>query len=335
MKNDAKQINIEEKVLNAPNGLGMMILFIFLYIAAFIILIVSAVNEIALPAIIGCIYLIFGWILFLGIKIVKPNEARVLTLFGKYYGTLKEPGIFFINPFTVSVNPLRSSAITQTTAALLTAGASTAAADSTAANSASMSSAISLKAVTLNNKKQKINDELGNPIEVGIVVVWKVSDTAKAVFNVENYAEFVSIEADSTLRDVARLYPYDKSEDPDNDKSLRGSSAEVAEELRSELLKRVEIAGIDIIEARITNLAYAPEIAAAMLQRQQATAVIEARAKIVEGAVGMVQMALDKLSEDNICELDEERKAQMVSNLLVVLCGNKDAQPIVNSGSIY
>lgn len=335
MKNDAKQINIEEKVLNAPNGLGMMILFIFLYIAAFIILIVSAVNEIALPAIIGCIYLIFGWILFLGIKIVKPNEARVLTLFGKYYGTLKEPGIFFVNPFTVSVNPLRSSAITQTTAALLTAGASTAAADSTAASSASMSSAISLKAVTLNNKKQKINDELGNPIEVGIVVVWKVSDTAKAVFNVENYAEFVSIEADSTLRDVARLYPYDKSEDPDNDKSLRGSSAEVAEELRSELLKRVEIAGIDIIEARITNLAYAPEIAAAMLQRQQATAVIEARAKIVEGAVGMVQMALDKLSEDNICELDEERKAQMVSNLLVVLCGNKDAQPIVNSGSIY
>ena len=335
MKNDAKQINIEEKVLNAPNGLGMMILFIFLYIAAFIILIVSAANEIALPAIIGCIYLIFGWILFLGIKIVKPNEARVLTLFGKYYGTLKESGIFFVNPFTVSVNPLRSSVVTQTTAALLTAGASAANTDSTAANSASMSSAISLKAITLNNKKQKINDELGNPIEVGIVVVWKVSDTAKAVFNVENYAEFVSIEADSTLRDVARLYPYDKSEDPDNDKSLRGSSAEVAEELRSELRKRVEIAGIDIIEARITNLAYAPEIAAAMLQRQQATAVIEARAKIVEGAVGMVQMALDKLSEDNICELDEERKAQMVSNLLVVLCGNKDAQPIVNSGSIY
>lgn len=335
MKNDVKQTNIEEKVLNAPNGLGMMILFIFLYIAAFIIFIASAAYETALPAIIAGIYVFFGWILFLGIKIVKPNEARVLTLFGKYYGTLKESGIFFVNPFTVSVNPLRSSVVTQTTAALMTAGASTAAADSSAANAASTSSAISLKAVTLNNKKQKINDELGNPIEVGIVVVWKVNDTAKAVFNVENYAEFVSIEADSTLRDVARLYPYDKSEDPDNDKSLRGSSAEVAEELRRELCKRVEIAGIDIIEARITNLAYAPEIAAAMLQRQQATAVIEARAKIVEGAVGMVQMALDKLSEDNICELDEERKAQMVSNLLVVLCGNKDAQPIVNSGSIY
>ncbi|MBQ4311442.1 MAG: SPFH domain-containing protein [Oscillospiraceae bacterium] len=335
MKNDVKQTNIEEKVLNAPNGLGMMILFIFLYIAAFIIFIASAAYETALPAIIAGIYVFFGWILFLGIKIVKPNEARVLTLFGKYYGTLKESGIFFVNPFTVSVNPLRSSVVTQTTAALMTAGASTAAADSSAANAASTSSAISLKAVTLNNKKQKINDELGNPIEVGIVVVWKVRDTAKAVFNVENYAEFVSIEADSTLRDVARLYPYDKSEDPDNDKSLRGSSAEVAEELRRELCKRVEIAGIDIIEARITNLAYAPEIAAAMLQRQQATAVIEARAKIVEGAVGMVQMALDKLSEDNICELDEERKAQMVSNLLVVLCGNKDAQPIVNSGSIY
>ena len=336
MKNDAKQTNIEEKVLNAPNGLGLMILFIFLYIAAFIVFIMSAAFEIPFTAIIAGIYVFFGWILFLGIKIVKPNEARVLTLFGKYYGTLKQPGIFFVNPFTVSVNPLRSSVVTQTTAALMTAGASTANADSTSVNAASsLSSAISLKAVTLNNKKQKINDELGNPIEVGIVVVWKVNDTAKAVFNVENYAEFVSIEADSTLRDVARLYPYDKSEDPDNDKSLRGSSAEVAEELRRELCKRVEIAGIDIIEARITNLAYAPEIAAAMLQRQQATAVIEARAKIVEGAVGMVQMALDKLSEDNICELDEERKAQMVSNLLVVLCGNKDAQPIVNSGSIY
>lgn len=187
--------------------------------------------------------------------------------------------------------------------------------------------------MTHNNDKQKINDLSGNPIEVGIVVTWRVVNTSKAMFNVQNYSAFLSIQADTTLRDVARCYPYDSTDS--DEKTLRGSATEVSERLKALLQERVEIAGLEIIEARIAHLAYAQEIAAAMLQRQQATAIIEARQKIVDGAVGMVEMALKKLSESEICELDEERKAQMVSNLLVVLCGNKDAQPIVNSGSIY
>ena len=192
-----------------------------------------------------------------------------------------------------------------------------------------------LKAMTLSNDKQKINDQLGNPIIIGIVVVWRVVNTAKAVFNVDNYTEYLSIQADSALRDIVRLYPYDTSLDDNNEKSLRGSSQEVADRIKAELQSKVEIAGLEILETRITHLAYAPEIAAAMLQRQQATAIIDARQMIVEGAVGMVEMALSKLNENNIVDLDEERKAAMVSNLLVVLCGNRDAQPVVNSGSLY
>ena len=174
---------------------------------------------------------------------------------------------------------------------------------------------------------------MGNPIEIGIVVIWRVVDTAKAIFDVDNYKEFVSIQADSALRNVTRMFPYDSEQD--NVPSLRNASTEVAEILEKDLQQRVEIAGIEIVEARITHLAYAPEIAAAMLQRQQASAIIDARQKIVDGAVGMVEMALEKLEKSGCCQLDEERKAAMVSNLLVVLCGNKDATPIVNSGSLY
>jgi regulator of protease activity HflC (stomatin/prohibitin superfamily) len=193
---------------------------------------------------------------------------------------------------------------------------------------------ISLKAMTLNNNKQKVNDELGNPVEIGIVVIWRVVNTAKAVFAVDNYKDYLSIQSDSSLRNIARLYPYDVALGGE-EKTLRGSSQEVAEKLKEEIQGRVELAGIEIIEARITHLAYAPEIAAAMLQRQQASAIIDARKMIVEGAVGMVEMALEMLNENEMVQLDDERKAAMVSNLLVVLCGNKDAQPIVNSGSIY
>ncbi|MGN0699664.1 MAG: SPFH domain-containing protein, partial [Oscillospiraceae bacterium] len=244
------------------------------------------------------------------------------TLFGKYTGSIKTEGFYFINPFSTAVVPQNQQAIT----AVVNAAGGTAAVQSGR-------SKISLKTLAHNNAKQKINDQLGNPIEVGIVVIWRVVNTAKAVFNVENFQTFLSIQADSALRDVVRCYPYDSADS--DEKTLRGSSQEVCALLREEIQKRVEIAGLEIIEARITHLAYSPEIAAAMLQRQQATAIIEARQKIVDGAVGMVEMALNKLSESNVCELDEERKAQMVSNLLVVLCGNKDAQPIVNSGSIY
>jgi regulator of protease activity HflC (stomatin/prohibitin superfamily) len=193
---------------------------------------------------------------------------------------------------------------------------------------------ISLKAITLNNEKQKINDKLGNPIIIGIVVIWRVVNTAKAVFNVDNYKEFLSIQCDSALRNTVRNYPYDTPGD-DNELSLRGSSQEVAEKLKEEIQGKVELAGLEVLEARITHLSYAPEIASVMLQRQQASAIIDARQMIVEGAVSMVEMALAKLNDKDIVRLDEERKAAMVSNLLVVLCGNRDVQPVVNSGSLY
>lgn len=193
---------------------------------------------------------------------------------------------------------------------------------------------VSLKAMTLNNDKQKVNDAEGNPIEIGVVVIWRIKDTAKAVFNVDNYVNFISIQSDAAIRNIARQYPYDISDDGD-EKSLRGSAQEIAQTLCGELQQRVDIAGIEVVEARIAHLAYAQEIAAAMLQRQQAKAVVDARTTIVEGAVGMVELALEKLSSTGLVELDDERKAQMVSNLMVVLCANKDAQPVVNSGSLY
>ncbi|QGU94507.1 SPFH domain-containing protein [Clostridium bovifaecis] len=336
-----KQIHCSEIELKAKNGMGILLLNILLMILAIVGFIFGVIfankgASLALGVIliiIGAVYLfIIGPILFAGLKVLKPNEALVLTLFGKYYGTLKGEGFFFVNPFVTAVNPATS---TPTTASV-SIEHSTAAGKNTvqAGNLGSMSKKISLKAMTLNNDKQKINDQLGNPIVIGIVVIWKVVNTAKAVFNVDNYTEYLSIQCDSALRNIVRLYPYDVSSD-DNEKSLRGSSQEVAERIKAEIQSKVEIAGLEILEARITHLAYAPEVAAVMLQRQQASAIIDARQMIVEGAVGMVEMALAKLNENDIVHLDEERKAAMVSNLLVVLCGNKDAQPIVNSGSLY
>lgn len=317
---------VEEKELNAPNGLAVGILSVLVYVAAAVGVIPAAMALDngstafgALLMVMCVLWLCVGWIPFMGVKVIRPNEALVLTLFGKYTGTLKKEGIFFVNPFSIAVNPASAQKITS--------------GKNPQEATAPVGKKLSLKAMTLDNKKQKINDRDGNPIEISIVVIWKIANTAKAVFNVDNYEEYVSIQSDSALRDVAGAYPYDG--DGENVKSLRGSSAEIAGHLRDMLQSRVDDAGIEVIEARITHLAYAPEIAAAMLQRQQAAAIIEARQKIVDGAVGMVEMALERLSENHVCELDEERKAQMVSNLLVVLCGNKDAQPIVNSGSIY
>lgn len=325
MKNQ-KQQTYEERELHAASGWAVLILAVILYLGAVALTIAgciilgepggSAAGIAMLIA--GGVWLCIGWIPFMGLRIIKPNEAMVLTLFGRYTGTLKREGFFFINPFSTAVNPESDTGISIST---------------DAAHVKLSSKKLSLKALTHDNRKQKINDQMGNPIEVGIVVIWRVVNTAKAVFNVDNYKEYLSIQADSTLRDVVRCYPYDSTDS--DEKTLRGSSQEVSELLREQLQQRVENAGLEIIEARITHLAYAPEIAAAMLQRQQATAIIEARQKIVDGAVGMVEMALNKLSESEIVELDDERRAQMVSNLLVVLCGNKDAQPIVNSGSIY
>ena len=282
-----------------------------------------------------------------GLKVLKPQEALVLTLFGKYVGTLKNDGFYWVNPFCTAVNPAAKTKLNQSgdvdggnaaKSVLTLAAAGTTA----SASSSYVNKKISLKIMTLNNNRQKINDCLGNPVEIGIAVMWRVTDTAKAVFNVDNYKEYLSLQCDSALRNIVRIYPYDVAPNVDttgdgvaDEGSLRGSSEIVAGRIRDEIQQKVAEAGLEIIEARITYLAYAPEIAAVMLQRQQASAIIDARKMIVDGAVGMVEMALERLNENNVVELDEERKAAMVSNLLVVLCGNHDAQPIVNSGSLY
>jgi len=324
----------EELVPNAMKGMFMLILNIALMLGAALLFIYSLSSlygplQVVMIIISVLYFFIIGPVLFAGLKVLKPNEALVLTLFGKYYGTLKGEGFYFVNPFVTATNPAANVA---STAVFSVEGSSDK--KNPDLNINLRSKKISLKTMTLNNDKQKINDALGNPITIGIVVIWRVVNTAKAVFNVDNYTEYLSIQCDSALRHIVRLYPYDTFGD-DNEKTLRGSSQEIADKLKEEIQEKVEIAGLEIIEAKITHLAYAPEIAAAMLQRQQASAIIDARQMIVEGAVGMVEMALDKLSENNVIELDEERKAAMVSNLLVVLCGNKDAQPIVNSGSLY
>ena len=325
----------KEIIPNAMNGMFMLILNVALMLGSVLLFIFSISSfsgafSIIMIVISGLYFLIIGPILFAGLKILKPNEALVLTLFGKYYGTLKGEGFYFVNPFSSATNPSSNVATT----ALFSIETGNKEKNNPEVNLNIKGKKISLKTMTLNNDKQKINDSLGNPITIGIVVIWRVVNTAKAVFDVDNYTEYLSIQCDSALRNIVRLYPYDTFGD-DNEKTLRGSSLEVAKKLQEEIQEKVEIAGLEIIEARITHLAYAPEIAAAMLQRQQASAIIDARQMIVEGAVGMVEMALAKLNENNIVQLDEERKAAMVSNLLVVLCGNKDAQPIVNSGSLY
>ena len=294
--------------------------------------------------VLSILVLALGWIPICGLKVLKPQEALVLTLFGRYIGTLKGEGFYFVNPFCTSVNPAAKTKLNQS--ADVDGGKNGIQAALSAANQAAsaeaLSKKISLKIMTLNNARQKINDCLGNPIEIGIAVMWRVTDTAAAVFNVDNYKEYLSLQCDAALRNIVRIYPYDVAPGIDttgdgqaDEGSLRGSSEVVAGRIRDEIQAKVAEAGLEILEARITYLAYAPEIAAVMLQRQQASAIIDARKMIVEGAVGMVEMALERLSENHTVELDEERKAAMVSNLLVVLCGNRDAQPVVNSGSLY
>jgi regulator of protease activity HflC (stomatin/prohibitin superfamily) len=330
---ETKKLQLEEKRPRALPGMPMMILFILLYLAGIAAVVYGGImmddNAASVTGIIifvaGMVYLFLGWIPFMGLKILKPQEAMVLTLFGRYIGTLREAGFYYVNPFVSSVAPPDVD---------VSSGVIVAKPTAMKVSQYPVNRKISLKAITLNNAAQKINDLLGNPVEIGIVVIWRVVNTVKAVFNVDNYKEYLSIQADAALRNIVRMYPYDVSSEGD-EKSLRGSSREVSDRIRDELQQKVEIAGIEIVETRITYLAYAPEIAAAMLQRQQATAIIDARKMIVDGAVGMVEMALAKLSENNIVVLDDERKAAMVSNLLVVLCGNRDAQPVVNSGSIY
>lgn len=340
---------MEEKIVKAKSGMAVLIGIIAAYLVSVAALIfgciyVETVEALGVALIIlSLLWLCLGWIFAIGIKVLKPQEALVLTLFGKYIGTLKGEGMFFVNPFVTAVNPAAKTSLRQSGDVDSSGGAGELSLNLNGISvRTGLNNKISLKVMTLNNNKQKINDCLGNPVEIGIAVIWRVQDTAKAVFNVDNYKEFLSIQCDAALRNIVRIYPYDVAQNVDttgdgepDEGSLRGSSEIVAARIREEIQNRVENAGLQIIEARITYLAYAPEIAAVMLQRQQASAVIDARKMIVDGAVGMVEMALSRLGENGVVQLDEERKAAMVSNLLVVLCGNKDAQPVVNSGSLY
>ena len=337
-----------EKILTTKkNGMAVLLLTILLYIVAAAVLILSVSFDLLVPMILSIVVLALAWILFVGLRILRPQEALVLTLFGKYVGTIRGEGFYWVNPFCSAVNPAAKTKLNQSgdvntgsskgLSALLNSGA-TAAADSAETSG----KRISLKIMTLNNARQKINDCLGNPVEIGIAVTWRVVDTAKAVFEVDNYKEFLSLQCDSALRNIVRLYPYDVTPGIDttgdgmaDEGSLRGSSEVVAKRIRDEIQSKVTEAGLEILEARITHLAYASEIAAVMLQRQQASAIIDARKMIVEGAVGTVELALARLNESGMVDLDEERKAAMVSNLLVVLCGTHDAQPIVNTGTLY
>ncbi|MFK5955992.1 MAG: SPFH domain-containing protein [Planctomycetota bacterium] len=292
---------IQETPFKAKSGLMVLILgipgLIALGFCSFVYASETQIDGMGAVAGIFGVLCFFAVILALcGLFAVNPNEARVLTLFGNYVGTVHDTGLWFANPFTLKRK-------------------------------------ISVRVRNFDSDKLKVNDLEGNPIEIGAVVVWKVTDTAEALFEVDDYEDYVMVQSEAALRNMATQYPYDAHED--GNVALRSHTAEIAEQLKIEVQNRLEKAGVEVLEARISHLAYAQEIASAMLQRQQAAAIIAARTRIVDGAVGMVEMALDKLSERNIVQLDDERKAQMVSNLLVVLCGDKATQPVINAGSVY
>ena len=330
MNNIKQTALIEEREIKAKSGmpfLGWNTLAMLLAVAAIVLTIIYARQFIVPVAIAGGIYLvIIGPVIYSGIRILQPNEAIIFTYFGEYHGTLKGPGTFYMAPWYDSYAPKLEKP----------SSADVSKKEEAADHWADMfpNKRISLKSKTMNNNKQKVNDLIGNPVVIDTIVIWRIVDTAKAIFNVENYMEYLSVQCDAALRNIVSLYPYDAPNDS-NARSLRANSHEIAEALKAEVQAAVAVAGLEIVDARITNLSYAPEIASAMLQRQQASAVVDAKHTIVEGAVDIVEMALRRLNANDIVHLDEERKAAMVSNLLVVLCGNKDAQPIVNSGSLY
>lgn len=331
--------NVEEKRLKTKSGFGILFLLLLVFLLAGAGCVFGGISidkgSVVLGGILlglSSLVLVVDLVCVPGLKIIKPNEALVLSLFGKYYGTIYESGFHYVNPFCTAIYPKKRD----DDAAAKVADSKKNGQDLMAV---SIQKKISTKLSTFVNGAQKVNDKLGNPIEVGAIVIWKVVNATKAVINIDNYIEYLSNQTDSIIRNVARLYPYDDMDDSeDNDAeelTLRGSSSLIAEQMKKELADKVEEAGIEIVDVRINQIAYAPEIAAAMLQRQQAVAIIAARRKIVEGAVSMVEMALDQLKANSVVDLDEERKAQMVSNLLVVLCGNKEANPVLNAGSIY
>ena len=335
---DHNCINVpREKSAACRSGFLMLPVIVIGLIASIACFILGCIRLDAASYLYGGILLAVGvtgmiafTVFFAGFKVLAPNQAYVFTLFGRYFGTLKAPGFYYLNPFVTANAPAVMNG--EATGMIAVKNEKT----GSYTHAAGKPKKISLKTRTLDNRTQKVNDALGNPIVIGTVVIWRVADPTTAVFAVENFEDYLSIQCDSVVRDIARQYPYDSMDISDADeKTLRGSASEVSEIMQQELAARVQAAGLVIEDVRITTLAYSDEIAAAMLQRQQASAIIAARQKIVEGAVGMVKMAIDQLGEEEVVVLDEERKAAMVSNLLVVLCGSKDAQPIVNSSSIY
>jgi regulator of protease activity HflC (stomatin/prohibitin superfamily) len=288
-----------EKIVKPISGLiGFIIILVVLAASVFFFLQIKENDVNPWTIVAAVLLLITALFLMKGLMIIQPNHSRVLNLFGKYVGSVKENGWFFVNPFYTAEN-------------------------------------ISLRSQNLESARLKVNDKMGNPIEIAAVIVWQVGETYKAAYDVVNYKEYVVRQSEAAVRHLANSFPYDNLEDEHADITLRNGADKVNEILEQELLERLTPAGIIIKEARISHLAYAPEIAGAMLQRQQATAIVAARTKIVEGAVGMVEMALEMLSRKDIVHLDEEKKAAMVSNLMVVLCGEKGAQPILNTGTLY
>lgn len=282
----------EEKIITPANGYLMLFVFLILLIGSIYMLIVQENPWFAI-GILASILIAAGFVM------VQPNNSRVLLLFGKYVGTIKQNGFYWVNPFYSKKK-------------------------------------ISLRASNFDSERLKVNDKLGNPIMISTILVWRVYDTYKAAFDVDNYENFVRVQTDAAVRKLASMYPYDNFADDghEEDITLRSSVNEVSETLEKEIEERLSIAGIEVLEARIGYLAYAQEIANAMLKRQQATAIVAARHKIVEGAVSMVEMALEELNKKELLELDEERKAAMVSNLMVILCGDKDASPVLNTGTL-
>ncbi len=298
-----RESGITERVTGGIPGFPMLFLSIALTIVGIVGIVVGAINldsgggvEYAAMVIGGIALIIVSTLGYGGLTVVNPNEARALVLFGSYHGSLKRQGFWWVNPFTIRRR-------------------------------------ISVRIRNFESAKLKVNDHDGNPIEIATVVVWRVRDTAEALFQVDDYEQFVRVQTEAALRNVATSYPYDGHQPEEI--SLRGHPQEIGEKVQAEIQGRLEKAGIEVMDTRISHLAYAPEIANAMLRRQQASAVIDARTRIVDGAVSMVEMALDQLSQRHVVELDEERKASMVSNLLVVLCSEHETQPVVNAGTLY
>jgi regulator of protease activity HflC (stomatin/prohibitin superfamily) len=287
---------LSEKVIKGFSGWLMLVVLLAAVAATVRMLVLSILAEAPVWIVSSIVLLVVEVVCFAGLTVVNPNEAKVVQLFGVYHGSIKEQGFYWVNPLTSRRT-------------------------------------VSLRVRNFESSHLKVNDHDGNPIEIASVVVWRVVETAEAVFHVNDYEHYVHVQSESALRNLATSYPYDAHEE--GQLSLRMSAGEIAHRLREEIQERLTQAGVEVIEARISHLAYAPEIANAMLRRQQASAIIAARQKIVEGAVGMVEMALDLLNTTNVVQLDEERKAAMVSNLLVVLCSDRDAQPVVNTGTLY